>query len=113
MIKLPGAYLSEMILQEKAYSRGLTQRDLLCTMSYITFCTLELLSPRDLTDTKHILNVDEGKVPQNPIQTAKEYQIFFTRHWLKRKIFRKNFELNVDRDASTGRSYEDNCQVNN
>ena len=39
-------------------------------------CSLELLSLKDLT---HILDVEKGKGPQNPIRIAKEYQLFFAR----------------------------------
>ena len=49
-------------------------------MSYITFCTLELLSPKHLTHMQHILNVEKGKRPQN-----------------------------VERASSKGESCEDSC----
>ena len=39
---------------------------MLSTMSYNIFCTLKLISPKDLINTKHILKVDKGKGPQNP-----------------------------------------------
>ena len=35
------------------------------------FCTLELLSPKDFTYIKHILNVEKGKGPQNLIWLSK------------------------------------------
>ena len=66
-------------------------------MSYNIFCTLKLLSPKDLTHIKHILNVEKGKGPQNPIRIAKECQIFFT--MTEKKNTLKHFELNVDRNG--------------
>ena len=38
------------------------------------FCTLELLSPKDLAHIKQILNVEKRRGPQIPIRMAKEYQ---------------------------------------
>ena len=46
-------------------------------MSYIMFCTLELLFPKDFIHIKHILYVERGKGPQYSIRTEKKYQIFF------------------------------------
>ena len=59
--------------------------DLLHTMSYIVFCTLKLLSPKDLTHISHILNERISYIPYKKL--------------VEKKNTLKHFELNVDRDG--------------
>ena len=68
-------------------------------MPYSVFCSLNQLSPKGLTHTKHIINMEKGKRPQISIRIAKECQIFFTKELVEKKNTLKNFELNVDRDG--------------
>ena len=70
-------------------------------MFHSSFCTLELLSPKDLTHTKHILNVEKGKGPQTPIRIANEYQIFLQEP-VEKKSTLKHSELKIDRDGIKG-----------
>ena len=75
-------------------------------MSYIIFCILELLSPKDLTRIKHILNVEKGNGPQNPIRIAKNIK-YSLQDLIEKKNTQKHYELNVDRDGIKGGSCED------
>ena len=73
---------------------------MLSTMSYIVFCTLKLLYPKDLTRIKHTLNVEKGKGPQNPIRIQYErIQNILYKKLVEKKNTLKNFELNEDRDG--------------
>ena len=71
-------------------------------MSYIILCNLKLLSPKNLTH-KHILNVEKGKRPQNPISNILYKKL------VEKKITLKHLELNVDRDSIKGGSCEVSC----
>ena len=50
---------------------------------------------------KHILNVEKGKGPQNPIRMGKDCQIFL-QELAERKNTLKHFELNEDRGGFKG-----------
>ena len=79
-------------------------------MSYIVSCTLKLLSPKDLTHIKHILNVENGKGLQNLIRIAKRITNFLYKKLVEKKNTLTHFELNVDRyGIKEGESCEDSC----
>ena len=60
---------------------------------------MKLLSPKDLTHIRHILNVINRNGPQNPIRIAKEYQILSCKKLVEKKNTLKHFELYVDRNG--------------